>query len=246
LDGSNAGVWYTSPLNNATEVAVNTQYVYVIFSNGERMDATTVGTPTITLSSNSGTVGGDVNYYDYGTDYVGTPTAVFTPSSNFNYSTVYTITVGNEIKDMAGNNIGTSTYTFTTISAPASPDPGPVYVEKLWVTRCYPENDIADTETKVYARLCMFINSDDINLVDGIDVGSSGGRDDEKFFKLTDSFGNRIAGRTKGHSRDVIFTPDSSLTVGEKYTATVKTTVRAANAAGTQMESPYSWSFTVD
>ena len=67
-DTSNAGVWYTSPLNNDTGVAINTQYVYVIFN--ERQDATTTGTSTITLSSNSGAVSGAVNYYDYSTDYV--------------------------------------------------------------------------------------------------------------------------------------------------------------------------------
>ena len=35
---------------------------------------------------------GSVNYYDYGTDYVGTPTAIFSPSGTLSYATTYTLT----------------------------------------------------------------------------------------------------------------------------------------------------------
>lgn len=241
-DNSNAGVWYTSPYNLSKDVDVGTKYVYVIFN--ERQDPSTTGSSTVAISTNSVAVSGNLNYYDYGTDYVGTPTAVFTPSGNLNYSTTYTITTDG-VFDLAGNQIGTNTSTFTTISAPSSGDGGIVYREKLEVVSNYPRNENGNTGTKVYARLSMLINSDDINYVDGVDIGSTDGREDEKFFVLKDSFGNRVLGRTKGHRRSVIFKPNSTLSLGEKYTATVKNTVRAANAAGTQMESDYSWTFTV-
>lgn len=240
-DGSNAGIWYTSPYSNSTSVAVNTQYVYVILN--ERVDATTVKNPVFTFTANSQTVGGYWAYYDYGTDYAGTPTAIFTPSGNLSHSTQYTISVGTNLLDMSGNQLNQQyTSIFTTVSAPSSGDGGTVYREKLEITNCYPKNDSAYTGTNVYARFCMWINTDDINIVDGVDVG---GREDEKFFVLKDSWNNKIAGRTKGHGKDIIFTPDSRLTIGEKYTATVKTAVRAANAAGTQMENDYSWTFII-
>lgn len=241
-DTSHAGIWYTSPYSDSAGIAVNTQYVYVIMK--ERADAATVKDPNFTITANSQSVSGYWAYYDYGADYTGTPTAIFTPSGNLNYSTPYTITVATNLLDMAGNQLSQQyTSTFTTVSAPVS-DGYTSLKEKLEITNCYPKND-AYTITKIYAKFCMLINSNDINIVDGIDIGEQGGRKDEKFFALKDSWGNRIPGRTKGHCRNVIFTPDSELTLGEKYTATVKNIVRAANAAGTQMELDYNWTFTV-
>lgn len=242
-DTVNAGVWYTSPYSNSTNVAINTQYIYVILN--ERIDASTAKDPVFTFTANSQSVSGYWAYYDYGDNYVGTPTAIFTPNGNLAYSTAYTISVGTNMLDMCGQQLSQQyTSTFTTASAPVADSYTPPK-EKLEITNCYPKNDNAYTGTKAYARFCMLVNSDDINMVDGVDVASSGGREDEKFFVLKDSWNNRVSGRTKGHGRDIIFTPDSRLTIGEKYTATVKTTVRAANAAGTQMENDYSWTFTV-
>lgn len=160
LDTSNTGVWYTDPLNNATNVAINTQYVYVILK--ERQDPTTTGTSTIILSNSLGSVNGAVNYYDYGTDYVGTPTAVFTPTSNLNYSTLYTITVSNGITDIAGNNIGTSTYTFTTVSAPSSGDQEPVKSKPLQVI----EVSVNPNLDKIKIKFNSSLNGDYLRIIE--------------------------------------------------------------------------------
>lgn len=243
-DNAHAGVWYTSPYDNATNVAVSTSLVYIIFN--ERQDATTIGTTTITLSSDSGSVGGTVAYYDYGENYVGTPTATFSPSSNLTYSTRYTITTSNVVKDMAGNRLdGTHTASFTTGSAPSSG--GEVMrVEKLYITGKSPHDSVVfGSGMEIFAQFNMLLNTDDINS-DGT-LGwkvPTGGRDDDKFFILKDSNGDKIAGRTVGEGMKVKFEPSSVLAVGE-YTTTVTTSVQAANAVCTQMESSYSWTFTI-
>lgn len=233
----------TNPANNATGVAIGSP-INVVFS--EFPDTGTINTNTISVS-----VDGGVTSLSGAVSQSGA-TAKFTPTNSLPYGTTITFYVRNDVQniaDISGNVLNPpgagnySTYNFTTVSAP--PDDGGIYREKLEIVSFYPKGSNGKTGTKVCARLSMLINSNDINYVNGVDVGNFAPRKDEKFFVLKDSSGNSISGITKGHCRSVIFKPDYPLVVGEKYTATLKNTVRAANAAGTQMESDYSWTFTV-
>lgn len=102
----------TDPSNNATGVAVN-KAITVIFS--ETMDCSTITASTFTLKDNLNTaVAGTLSTCN-------NTTAVFTPSSNLSYSTLYAATITTSAKDAAGNTI-TNNYTwgFTTVSQPST------------------------------------------------------------------------------------------------------------------------------
>lgn len=93
----------TSPANGATGVSVNTA-VTVTFA--KKMDPATINGTTFALDN--GAVG--TAAYDQAT-----MTAVFTPSPNLAYGTLYTVTVASGVKDLAGNTMLTSyTWSFTT------------------------------------------------------------------------------------------------------------------------------------
>lgn len=93
-------VYATNPLNNATNVAVNST-VTATFS--EAMDATTISTGTFTLSGVAGTV-----------TYSGL-TATFTPSADLEPATTYTATITTGVKDLDGSAMAQSyTWSFTT------------------------------------------------------------------------------------------------------------------------------------
>lgn len=229
LDNSDAGVWYTSPLNNAKNVAMDTQYVYVILN--ERHDPTTIGTSTITLSSSSGNAGGSVNYYDYGDNYFGTPTAIFTPTSNLDYSTLYTITVGNGITDMAGNNIGTSTYTFTTVSAPSSGGE-PVKPRPLQVT----EVKVNPNLDKIQVKFNYPLNGDYLRIIETKDC------------RLVDSSGNESQfGSLELDGNTVILYLLNKMSQNATYTLTIKGGNEgpvAASASGEVLAEDYILKFT--
>lgn len=225
-----------SPLVDETGVGIS-KVVSIGFS--KQIDPLTITSDSFILWGNDTQIDG--NYTS--SDVDGSTTAYFTPASPLDYNQEYIIIIKRGILGTDGARLNRDYgWSFTTVSAPSNDDGGIVYREKLEVASCYPKGDNGNTDTNVYVRFSMLINSDDINCIDGVDVG---GREDEKFFVLKDSSGNRVLGRTKGHRRSIRFKPDSPMVVGEKYTATAKTTIRAANAAGTQMESDYSWTFTV-
>jgi hypothetical protein len=95
----------TIPINNATDVAINTT-ISANFS--EAMDYSTTTADTF-LVSGSGNIAGTVTYS-------GT-TATFTPTTNLDYNKTYTATITNGTKDSAGNALQTNyTWSFTTQS----------------------------------------------------------------------------------------------------------------------------------
>ncbi len=100
LDLTAPTVLSTSPMNNATNIPVNTS-INVTFS--EKMDAVTLNTNTFTVGGVAGTV-----------TYTGN-TATFTPLSTLEYNTQYTVVITTGAKDFASRAI-TSNYTwqFTT------------------------------------------------------------------------------------------------------------------------------------
>lgn len=93
-------VFATSPLNNATNVAVSSA-ITATFS--EAMDATTISTGTFTISG----VAGTVTYSGF--------TATFTPSAALEPSTTYTATITTGVKDVDGSAMKENyTWSFTT------------------------------------------------------------------------------------------------------------------------------------
>ena len=103
------------PADGATDVAI-TSTISATFS--EAMDSSTITTSTFTVTSGSA-VTGSVGFSDR--------TATFTPSSNFSYSTTYTVNITTNVQDTSGNALeNTYTWSFTTtaepISAPAAPE----------------------------------------------------------------------------------------------------------------------------
>jgi hypothetical protein len=101
-------VTLTSPLNDATGVAVNNT---VVFTFSEAMDASTLNALTLTLMKGATLVTGTVTSTS--------TTATFTPSANLEASTAYTATLSVGALDMAGNALLTSkVVSFTTAAAP--------------------------------------------------------------------------------------------------------------------------------
>jgi hypothetical protein len=98
----------TVPATGATGVAPNSTYT-VNFS--ESIDCTTVTTSTVTISP----------VVTWTRTSCSGSQAVFTPSGQAN-STLYTVTVGTGVRDLAGNAKASSTnYTYTTAAANAAP-----------------------------------------------------------------------------------------------------------------------------
>jgi hypothetical protein len=97
-------VSYTSPVNAATGVAINTA-IAATFS--EAMKPATVTTTEFTLMNGTIPVSGVVTYS-------GT-TATFTPSAPIAYSTLYTATITTGVKDLVGNAMQSNySWQFTT------------------------------------------------------------------------------------------------------------------------------------
>jgi hypothetical protein len=100
----------TSPLDGATNVAINTT-VTATFS--EPMDAATItaaGTFTMTTTTGAVNVPGTVTYNP------ATNTATFTPTSLLLHNTGYTATITTAAKDVAGNAmVANKVFSFTTV-----------------------------------------------------------------------------------------------------------------------------------
>jgi hypothetical protein len=107
----------TDPLNNAINVERN-KIIALTFS--EAMDLSTINTSTFTLKQGTTVIPGTVAYS-------GT-TATFTPANILTAGTVYSATITNGAKDLAGNALATNTvWSFTigsTLAALAGVDLG--------------------------------------------------------------------------------------------------------------------------
>jgi hypothetical protein len=101
-------VTLTSPLNNATGVVVR-QAIVITFNAS--MDQTTLNALTYTLKEGTTAIAGAVTST--------TTTATFTPSVALTASKTYTTTISAGAKDLTGNSIVQTTWSFTT-SANAS------------------------------------------------------------------------------------------------------------------------------
>ncbi|MDB5201334.1 MAG: hypothetical protein JWQ27_743 [Ferruginibacter sp.] len=94
----------TDPLNNATGVTVSKKPT-ATFS--EQMNPATINSSTFILKQGANSVNGTVSYS-------GT-TAMFSPAANLAPNTLYTATITNSVKDLAGNSmLSNYTWSFTT------------------------------------------------------------------------------------------------------------------------------------
>jgi hypothetical protein len=99
-------VTLTDPLNDAISVVRN-KTVQATFS--EDMDPLTINTSTFTLMQGTNEVSGIVNYSGV--------MATFTPTNILAAETVYTATITNGAKDLAGNTLAANkVWSFTTVS----------------------------------------------------------------------------------------------------------------------------------
>lgn len=103
----------TDPMNNATNVALNTK-IAATFSKA--MDPATLTTATFTLSEGTSFVAGTVSYVGM--------TATFVPFANLVAGTTYTATITTGAKDLTGNSLVTNyVWRFTTGAAPVVTPP---------------------------------------------------------------------------------------------------------------------------
>jgi hypothetical protein len=107
-DGTPPAVVSTEPFAAATDVPVSA-IVRVNFNKA--MDPATINAATFTLAdANDVLIGGIISY--------AAASAVLTPTAPLAYSTSYTATLSEDVKDVVGNALSTFSFSFTTVSAP--------------------------------------------------------------------------------------------------------------------------------
>src|SRR3990172_3861778 len=107
VDTTLPSVVSTSPVIDETDVSIDKSVTAITATFSECMDATTLNSSTFALSGATGTVSYDSS----------TKIATFTPSSDLNYSTSYTATITNGVKDLSGNAMASNyTWSFTTMT----------------------------------------------------------------------------------------------------------------------------------
>ena len=109
----------TIPANGSVDVPVNlSSGIAIVFS--KEMDASTINDQTITLADGQNSVPGSITY----TDTAGVFTAVFTPSSILNPTTLYKVTVDMNVKDSYGlHMVAPYICSFNTGTAPDATPP---------------------------------------------------------------------------------------------------------------------------
>ncbi|MDP3902189.1 MAG: Ig-like domain-containing protein [bacterium] len=238
-DDANAGVWYAYPYDNDTGVSVGIENIYIVFS--ERQDPSTI-TENITIVGDGGAVEGNLYYYDYGANYVGTPTAIFQPSGNLSYSSNFTVTANTNVLDLAGNAL-TSNFTssFSTESAPSVPDPWIPPITKFSVESIFPKNgeEVSDSQCQITVKFNMPVDTDWSLAADPLSFSN----ESEEFYPM----GVYSGFYEEGGGKKIIFTlsDDEQWPEGKITVKVLQNRVRAANSAGTQMTQNYEFSFKV-
>ena len=111
VSGSNdetAPTIYPMVANNSVNLAVSKK---LDFGFSEQLDFNTINNTNITFSRAGTSVGIKTDYDSGKNNLMVIPTSVLAPN------TVYTLVLGNGVKDLAGNRIATGTYTYTTGAA---------------------------------------------------------------------------------------------------------------------------------
>jgi len=197
----------TIPVNLATNVPTNV-IPTAVFS--ELMDPSTINATSFTLQQGVNTINGVVSY-------AGT-TATFAPASSLAGNTLYTATIVNTVKDLAGNNmVNNYVWTFTTVSNQAPT-----------VISTDPENLASNVQ------LNKVITADFSEMMNPMTINNE---------SFTLKIGNTpVAGQVSYSGLRASFAPSSNLVSGTTYIATI--TTAAQNLAGVSLESNYVWTFT--
>ena len=198
----------TVPANGATSVPIG-QVLTATFN--EPMTPDTLDAASFTVTAGGITIPGAVSYSGL--------VATFTPTSNLDYSTVYTATITTGVYDPQGQELPANyVWTFTTIS------PTPAVVSTIPVngaTGVALSQVLSATfnETMKCATLASPATT----------------------FTLTGPGATPVTGTVSCSGSVATFTPSAQLTVNTLYTATINT--GAQDLAGTAMASNYVWSF---
>ncbi len=203
----------TIPLNGSVNVPVNqSEGITILFS--EKMDASTINDQAITLATGQNNVPGSIAYKDS----AGVPTAVFTPSSILNPTTLYKITVDTGVKDLYGIPLA-APYLSSFVTGTASSDTTPPRVADIT-----PGNGNVNVQPNAPIIITL---SEPVNPATIVFTLSTGGA----AVPCAMSYSGTTA----------VFTPLNVLAYGTQYLATVSAGVR--DLAGNTMPNDYFWSF---
>ena len=200
----------TLPANLATNVAVN---VNPTATFSELMDPLTINASSFTLKQGANSVTGNVSYAG--------STATFVPAASLTGNTLYTATIVNTVKDLAGNNmVNNYVWTFTTGMAPDLTTPTVIATIPLNLATNVPLN-VNPTATFSELMDPLTINASSFTLKQGA---------------------NAINGSVSYAGSTATFVPAASLAGNTLYTATIVNTVK--DLAGNNMVNNYVWTFT--
>jgi hypothetical protein len=199
-----------NPLSGTTDVSIKPT-ISAIFS--EPMDPSTINDTTFTVTGEAENISGIVLYS--GTE------ASFTPSSNLDNSTIYTVTITAGATDSVGNTMESDyIWTFTT----EAPDTTPPIVSSV-----IPENGL--TEVSLSPVLSATFSED-------MDPSTF----TKTTFTLKDGITNTdISGTITYNNNVATFTPSANLNYNTTYN--VKITIGVKDIAGNAMIADYTWSF---
>jgi len=215
--GSDAGssstspkVTYTINANGTTNVAVNTK-VGAFFTT--EMDPATINSSTFTLKQGATPVAGTVTYSGLG--------AVFTPLQNLTANTTYTATISNQVRDLAGNTLGSDyVWSWTTGAVLDTTLPKVIHTVNLdGATNVF-------TNTKIIATFSEVMDPSTITAANFTFMQGS----------------TPVPGKVSYLGLSLIFTPTNILAPNTRYTATITTGVK--DLAGNPLLSNFVWSWT--
>lgn len=204
-----------APLNNATGVGINTA---VAAAFNEAMNPAKISAATFTLTGPGATsVAGAVTYNPINS------IATLTPTSNLAPLTLYTATVTTGATNLSGTPLAANfVWTFTTGAAPNTIAPTVISTNPANLAINVPLNQSV-TATFSKAMLDTTLTATTFTLAQGATPIAGA---------VTYVAGSNIA----------IFTPNTNLTTGLLYTATI--TTGAIDLTGNHLASNYVWTFT--
>ena len=203
-------VTLTNPANNGGEVAINHS---IVATFSEQMDQATITNLSFILKQGSTSISGAVTHTGI--------TATFTPASSLDYDKIYTATITNGIKDLAGNALASNyTFSFTTVNAPDIIAP--------LVNSTDPINNSNLVQRNKVIKIIFS------EAMDPLTINNS-------TFRLTQGT-TAVSGTVFYSGTTATFIPSNVLSAGITYTASI--TTGAKDLAGNALASSTEWSFT--
>jgi hypothetical protein len=194
------------------------------------MDPLTITTATFTLMQGTTPVPGTVNFAGV--------TAVFSPTSNLAYDTLYTATIATGAEDLAGNALVTDyVWTFTTGAAPDTTPPTVTFTDPAQAAINVPLNKkIAATFSEAMDPLTITTVTFTLEQADAPLSKAVSFTPGQK--------ATPVSGTVAYTGVTAVFSPTASLASNTLYTATITTGV--ADLSGNALAGNYAWTFTTD